>query len=156
MARRSIACPGPQRRAIDVALLREDAGAQPLDQRAIAVALLSLVRELGRADHVVIAVDDAQWVDPPTADALRFVARRLATESVALLVATRFMDGAAHPFDRATPEGRRQAIRLQGLPMHELHELVRIRLRHVFPRPTLIKITQASNGNPLSALEIAR
>jgi predicted ATPase len=69
--------PGPQRRTLEVALLREDAGARPPDQRAIAVSLLSLLRELGKSAQVVVAIDDAQWVDPPTADALRFVASRL-------------------------------------------------------------------------------
>ncbi|HEY1297574.1 MAG TPA: AAA family ATPase [Chloroflexota bacterium] len=148
--------PGPQRRALEVALLREDAGARPPDQRAVAVALLSLLRELGKSGLVVVAVDDAQWIDPPTADALRYVARRLVTESVAMLVAARAGDGPALTFDRAVPEARRQAIRLQGLALHGLHEVLRVRLKHVFPRPTLLKIAEASHGNPFYALEIGR
>ena len=148
--------PGPQRRALEVALLREDAGARPPDQRAIAVSFLSLLRELSRSAPVVLAIDDAQWVDPPTADALRFVARRLETEPIGMLVAARRGDGPACTFDRAVVEGRREAIRLSGLPINELHELLSVRLKHVFPRPTLVKIAQASDGNPFYAQEIAR
>jgi DNA-binding CsgD family transcriptional regulator len=148
--------PGPQRRALAVALLREDAGARPPDQRAVAVSLLSLLRELSRTGHVVVAVDDAQWVDQPTADALRFVARRLDTESVSLLVASRPGDAPAGTFDHVVSDSRRQTIRLQGLSLHALHELLRIRSRYVFPRPTLVKIAEASNHNPFYALGIAR
>jgi len=146
----------PQRRAIEVALLREDAGAQPPDQRAVSVSLLSLLRDLGTSGHVVLAVDDAQWVDRPTSDALSFVARRLDTESISMLVATRLSDGPAGTFDHAAPDARRQALRLPGLSLRALHDLLRIRLKHVFPRPTLVKIAEASSGNPFFALEIAR
>jgi len=148
--------PAPQRRALETVLFRGEAGACPPEQRAIAVALLSLLRELGRSAQVLIALDDAQWVDTATADVLRFVARRLETEPVGVLIATRPSDGRGCTFDCAVAEGRRRAVHLHGLRIPELHELLSARLNHVFPRPTLVRIAQASNGNPLYAQEIAR
>ena len=67
--------PVPQRHAIDVALLRADPGPSGPDQRAIAVATLSLLRRLAGDGPVLIAVDDAQWLDQSTAQTLAFVAR---------------------------------------------------------------------------------
>jgi DNA-binding CsgD family transcriptional regulator len=148
--------PGPQRRALEVALLREDPGARPPEQRAVAVALLSLLRDLGRSARVLVAIDDAQWADPATLDVLRFAARRLATEPVGMLVATRPNRGRDCTSDCVVGEDRRHAIRLQGLAIPELHELLSVRLQHVLPRPTLVRIGHASNGNPLHAQEIAR
>jgi len=47
-------------------------------------------------------------------------------------------------------------MRLGGLSIGALHELLSERLEHVFLRPTLVKIAQASGGNAFYALEIAR
>ena len=64
--------PDPQRRAIDIALLREDAQSHEPDARTIGTGLVSIVRGLAATGPVVIAVDDLQWLDPPTARVLEF------------------------------------------------------------------------------------
>jgi DNA-binding CsgD family transcriptional regulator len=70
--------PLPQRRAVEVALLSaEDKGGHPVDHRTIAVAALSMVRLLAQPGPLLIAVDDLQWLDPPTAEVLQFLGRRL-------------------------------------------------------------------------------
>lgn len=56
------------------------------DRFLISVAALNLLSE---AAPVLAIVDDAQWLDPSSADALRFIARRLAGEQIGLLVAGR-------------------------------------------------------------------
>ena len=47
--------PGPQRRALDVALLRAEPGPEPPDQRAVAVAFLGVIRALAQAAPVTSA-----------------------------------------------------------------------------------------------------
>src|SRR5436190_4714068 len=71
--------PLPQRRPLAAALLLEDADGIPAEPRAIAMGLLTLLRELARERPLVVAVDDVQWIDPPSALALSFALRR-ATE----------------------------------------------------------------------------
>ncbi|MET7695590.1 AAA family ATPase [Streptomyces sp. NPDC005483] len=56
------------------------------DRFLISVAALNLLSE---AAPVLVVVDDAQWLDPSSADVLRFVARRLADEQIGLLIAER-------------------------------------------------------------------
>jgi predicted ATPase len=60
--------PDPQRRALEVALLRADPARTPSDQRALSVATATLLRELAdRQGPVLIAIDDVQWLDDSSA-----------------------------------------------------------------------------------------
>jgi predicted ATPase len=81
--------PDPQREALEVALLR--AGTKPggLQRRAVALGVLGAIRVLAEDTPLVLAIDDAQWLDPPSADALAFAARRLRDEPIGFLLARR-------------------------------------------------------------------
>ena len=69
--------PEPQAEALRVALLLAPPGDAPPDERAVAVAVLGVLRELAREDACCVAVDDVQWLDPPSAKvAARFAWRR--------------------------------------------------------------------------------
>ncbi len=81
--------PAPQRRALDVALLRTAAQPGPLDPRAVGAATLGALREATATAPVLVAVDDVQWLDPASAAALRFAFRRLGEDDEVLLLATR-------------------------------------------------------------------
>ncbi len=83
------ALPPPQRRALDIALLRADPGQRSPDQGAVAAAFLASLRRLAERRPVLVAVDDVQWLDGSTAFLIGFVARRLQDERIALLVARR-------------------------------------------------------------------
>src|SRR5258708_7859176 len=50
--------PEPQRHALAVALLREEAGAHRLDQRAVGAAVLGVLTELSRNGPLIVAIDD--------------------------------------------------------------------------------------------------
>jgi hypothetical protein len=79
--------PDPQRDAVGVAFgLR--AGAAP-DRFLVGLATLSLLSEVARERPLLCVIDDAQWLDQASAQALGFVARRLLAEPVALAFATR-------------------------------------------------------------------
>jgi DNA-binding CsgD family transcriptional regulator len=150
--------PTPRRRALEVALLLEEARGRPPDQRAVGLAFLDVLRLLARSSPVLLAVDDLQWLDRPSAIALEFALRRLEGEAVAILAALRVEEarGIRLDLERALPEGRLQRLRLEPLSPGALHRLLRSRLGTVFPRPTLRHLYEASGGNPFYALEIAR
>ena len=83
--------PGPQRDALGVAF-GLTAGAAP-DRFLVALAALSLLSEAAGEQPLLVVIEDAQWLDRASAQALAFVARRLLAESVALVFATREPDG---------------------------------------------------------------
>ena len=83
------ALPAPQRRALGVALAREDAGPRGPDDRAVAAAVLGALRLLARDTQVVVAADDLQWLDAASARVLEFALRRLTEEDVVVIATLR-------------------------------------------------------------------
>jgi DNA-binding NarL/FixJ family response regulator len=147
--------PDVQRRALDVALLREDTGTESLDGHVVAAALLSVLR-IASAEPVLVAVDDAQWLDRATAAALEYAVRRLEDRPVGVLVAVRTEDDRPATFERAVSPGRVEELEVDGLAVASLHGVLKAGLGHSFPRPVLVRIAAASGGNPFHALEVAR
>jgi DNA-binding CsgD family transcriptional regulator len=107
---------------------------------------------------VVVAVDDLQWLDRPTASVLAFALRRVGSEPVALLATLRTEDDrtAFGELERVIREQRLRRLELGPLSVGALHRLIRSRLGVVFPRPTLMRLHEVSGGNPFYALELAR
>ena len=150
--------PPPQRRALEVALLLVEVERRAPEPRAVAVAFLGALRALARESPILVAVDDFQWLDAPSESVLRFAARRLTDERVGLLVTQRAGDARPVPLDldRALPRDRFVSIRVGPLALGALHRLVHERLGMTLPRPLLLRLVDASGGNPFFALEIAR
>lgn len=149
--------PEPQRRALEIALLRRGSDASPPDQRAVALAFLRSLEVLGSIGPVVVAVDDAQWLDRSSARALAFAFRRL-PPGVKVLASLRVATGVRDPLDlrRSTDEGRTVRLRVGPIGVSHLARLIHQRLGRTLPRPLVSRIHQSSGGNPLFALEIAR
>ena len=145
--------PGRQRGALEAALLRGDPEDVHPDLRAVSVAVLSLLRSLAKAGRVVVAIDDLQWMDPPSARAIGFAARRLDLEPVVFL-ASSLPPADDHPFD--LPEDRLERVRLRPLPSDGLASMFRARLRVDLPASTVRQVEELSGGNPFFALEVAR
>jgi DNA-binding CsgD family transcriptional regulator len=147
--------PRPQREALDVALLRRAAGERPPDPRAVFTAFVSVLGALARTAPVLVAVDDLQWLDAPTARALEFAGRRTSQLPVGLLIAVRVLDGIV-----ATPRagwfGADERLRLTPLSAAALQRLIRERLDWSLPRPALLRLHRACSGNAFYSLEIAR
>jgi DNA-binding CsgD family transcriptional regulator len=145
--------PGRQRDALESALLRGDPEDGSADPRAVSVAVLSLLRSLAKAGGVVVAIDDLQWMDPPSARAIGFAARRLEREPVVFLAAS-LPPADDHPFD--LPEDRLERLQLGPLASDGLASLFRARLGVDLPAPTIRQLGELAGGNPFFALEMGR
>ena len=146
----------PQRRALRTALLLEEAAGAAPDERAIAVAFLAAVRALATRGPLVIAIDDVQWLDPPSAEILAFAARRLRDEPVAVVLTERVSEQLPLPLglDRTTGSLRLERLTLDALDFDALRALVHERLGLTLARPALRRLHELSAGNPFAALEI--
>ncbi|HEX5622712.1 MAG TPA: AAA family ATPase [Solirubrobacteraceae bacterium] len=149
--------PPPQRRALETVLLLTEHGEAP-DQQAVALATLGALRTLGRAAPLVVAVDDVQWLDQPTANVLAFAVRRLRDEPIGLLIAERTSGGAPAPLglDRLPAADRLERLDLTPLSLGAVQQLLRLRLGWVPSRPVLRRVHELSGGNPFFALELGR
>jgi ATP/maltotriose-dependent transcriptional regulator MalT len=158
--------PAPQRAALEVALLRTAPTDRPPETRAIAAGFLGILRSLASSEPILLAIDDVQWLDGASADAIRFAQRRLAHEPVAFLFTERTGTERTGT-DSATPDAvgtdnawlgveRSERIAVAGLSLAETRELLSERLDFHPRRPLLREIFDATGGNPLFAMELAR
>jgi DNA-binding CsgD family transcriptional regulator len=150
--------PAPQRRALEVALLRREPEHTDLDQLAVSLATLQVLRALAAEAPVVVGIDDLQWLDGATARVLAFVLRRLGDERLGLVVSVRaeHADRLLLEVEQALPEPQRLVLRVGPLPVGVLDQLLRERLGLALSRPGLQHLRQVCGGNPFYALELAR
>src|SRR6266511_1110362 len=119
------------------------------DPFRVALAAFQLICDAADAGPVVLLIDDAQWIDQSTLGALTFIARRLDSEPVALLVAVRAgystpLDGAHLPTLELERLSGAAAASLLDQRAPELHPIFRARI-----------LSEAA-GNPLALVELAR
>ena len=150
--------PRPQRYALEVALLLAEETEEAADQQAVALATLGVLRELAASRSLLVAVDDVQWLDAPSAAVLRFLSRRLGGLPLGLLLTVRAPRDQPPPLglERSLPEGRLTTLALEPLSEGAVQRLLRTRLDLVPPRPTLHRLYELSGGNPFFALELGR
>ncbi len=129
------ALPAPQRHALEVALLLEEADGPPPDERAIGGAVLAVLHELGATAPVLVAVDDVQWLDEPSRSVLEFVVRRLGDEPTRLLLARRGAgdDEAPLNLDRAFARGTDPARRRRSAAHRRVSSPAPAAAGHVVP-----------------------
>ena len=151
------ALPAPQRAALEVALLRAEPD-RGVDRLALSLAAHRALVEIADPDGVLIAVDDLQWLDAPSAGVLAFVLRRLEAERVGFVASTRLEPGLALPIDldRAFPPERLERLTVAPLGPAAVRRLLHDRLGLTLSRPTLRRLHELSGGNPFFALEIGR
>jgi DNA-binding CsgD family transcriptional regulator len=139
--------PGPQRDALRTAFGLQ-AGDAP-DRFLVGLALLSLLSDVAEEQPLVCVVDDAQWLDQASAQALAFVARRLAAESVVLVFAVR--EPAAERHLSGLPE-----LVVPGLVEDEARTLLLSVITGPMDERVRDRIVAETRGNPLALLELPR
>ena len=148
------AIPRPQLSALEVALLRaEPAGTAP-ESRAIALGVFNGLRALAARGRLLVAVDDLQWLDPPSSEALSFAARRLEDRSVAFLLARR--PGRPSALERAFAPARLERLDVGPLSLGAIRSMLSERFGLTLPRQVLRQLVESTMGNPLFALEVGR
>src|ERR1700730_16185456 len=135
--------PDPQRDALGVAFgLR--AGEAP-DRFLVGLAALSLLATAAKKAPLLCVIDDAQWLDRASAQAIGFVARRLFADQVALVVATREPGGGF----RGLPE-----LAVGGLGDGAARELLASVIRRPLDERVQERFIAEAGGNPLALLEL--
>ena len=149
--------PLPQRHAVRHAVLQEEPSEEPVDPRTTSTAVRALLRNLAGTGPVVMAVDDLQWLDPPSARILSFVLRRTQHEPLGLLATARTSwPGYRLPptIDGASPD-RLDRVLVGPLSLGAIREILGIRLAMSPSRSLLVQLHELSCGNPLIALQLA-
>jgi DNA-binding CsgD family transcriptional regulator len=137
--------PLPQREALEVTF---GISAGPVPERVlVGLATLSLMAEVAVERPLLCLVDDAQWLDRASAQIVAFVARRLGTESVGIVISTR------HPARELAglPE-----LAIEGLGPEHARALLASALTGPVDARVLDEIVAETRGNPLALLELPR
>ena len=142
---RAAELPAVQRAALDAAFgLTPEAAPE---HYRIAMAALDLVSEVASDAPLLLVAEDTQWLDPPTSDVLAFVARRIESDPIILLAATR--------------GGYPSALGDAGVPEHTISGLddgaAEALLDAVAPQLSpgaRNRVLRESAGNPLALIEL--
>jgi DNA-binding CsgD family transcriptional regulator len=138
--------PAPQAAAMRGALGLSFDGVQ--DRFLVSAGLLSLLAEACDGGPVLCCIDDAQWLDRPSAEALVFAARRFQAEPIAMLMAAR--EGDPRRFDAP---GLDELV-LDGLDEEDAQALLRGRLDRPVAADVVARLLRTAHGNPLALLEL--
>jgi DNA-binding CsgD family transcriptional regulator len=152
------ALPPPQRSALEVALLRAEAAASPPDRRTLSSAFHGALMALATASPLLLAIDDAQWLDPPSARVLEFAIRRLHDVPIGVLITARVGESDPLPLglDRALPRERIHRLLVGPITQEATRDLLNSELSTSLPRSVLLQIHGTAAGNPFLALELGR
>jgi len=137
--------PAPQLQALRTALGRS--GGPVPDRFLVGLAVLSLLSEAAGERPLICVVDDEQWLDRASAQALGFAARRLAADPVGVVFAARVPD----PDVAGLPE-----LVVEGLAEADARVLLDAVLAAPLDRRVREQIIAETDGNPLALLELPR
>ena len=137
--------PGPQRDAL-ATTFGLSAGTVP-DRFFVGLAVLGLLSEAAAVRPLLCVIDDAQWLDRASAQALAFVARRMLAEPVVMLFAAR------EPSDllAGLPE-----LVLEGLGDGDARALLASVIPGRLDERVADELLAETRGNPLALLELPR
>jgi hypothetical protein len=139
--------PEPQRDALSVAFGFTSGDSR--DRFLIALAALSLLSTIAADRPLLCLVDDVQWLDDASAQALGFVARRLLADRVAIVFAAR------DPSDQRLLAGLRE-LRLEGLEDDDARALLASVIPGRIDEQVRDRIVSETRGNPLAIVELSR
>ena len=154
--------PGPQREALEVALLLRPAVGEAPTAHAVGLAALAGLRACVSAGPVLVAIDDVQWLDEASLDALVFALRRLASGPSSVLLAAR-SEAPADPLTAGAPAPplrwrelltARHTAEEIGLAPLDLWQIQNLLPRTVTAAQVRL-VARQSRGNPFWAIQIA-
>lgn len=156
--------PEARRRAVGAVLLHGRSGLSGADpghpepeRQLLARGILDVLRALSADRPLVLAVDNAQWLDRPSAGVLGFCIRRLRHEPVSIVATLRDEDQRGLlGLGRELPSGPFLHVRLGPLSSGAIGQILQSRLGTTFSRSTLARLYEVCAGNPFYALESAR
>ena len=140
--------PSPQAKALSLAFGLIDDPRSTVEPFLVGLATLSVLTTAAEKVLLLCLVDDAQWADAASADALLFAARQLQVDHVAMVFAAR--DDLGTSFD---PEGL-DILRLDGLPAEAARLLVAERAGVEPSAEVVDRLVAGTRGNPLALLEL--
>jgi len=139
------ALPGPQREALAATFGRSTA--TPPDLFLIALASLGAFADVADDSPVLLVAEDAQWLDGPSCDVLTFVARRLESDPIVMLLAVR-EDCPTSLLDAGLPE-----LRLEGLEESDAGKLLDLSAPGL-AQAVRRRLLDEAQGNPLALVEL--
>jgi DNA-binding CsgD family transcriptional regulator/tetratricopeptide (TPR) repeat protein len=139
--------PHPQQKALHIAFGLAAGG--PPDRFLIGLAVLSLLAEAALERPLICVIDDVQWLDSASVQAITFAARRMLAESVAVVLAVR------DPHEAVAFEGLPELV-VEGLPEDDARALLNSALRGPADSRIVDRIVAEARGNPLALLELHR
>jgi DNA-binding CsgD family transcriptional regulator/tetratricopeptide (TPR) repeat protein len=137
----------PQRAALREAFGLED-GSAP-DRFLVALAVLSLLADEAEERPLACVIDDAQWLDRATRQALAFVARRLLAERIAMVFAVR------EPSETDELAGLPELV-VKGLGDQDARTVLASGISGPMDSRVRDRIVAETRGNPLALLELPR
>ena len=137
--------PGPQRDALRT-VFGISAGPPP-DRFLVGLAVLSLLSEVAAAQPLICVVDDHQWLDHASAQALGFAARRVAADPVGLVFAVREPGGELAGLAE---------LEVTGLRDDDARTLLESALAGPLDERVRDLIVAETHGNPLALLELPK
>jgi DNA-binding CsgD family transcriptional regulator len=118
------------------------------DSLLVGLAVLALLSKAAEEQPLLCVIDDAQWLDPPSAEALAFVARRLDREPVAFVFAV-------HEAVAGTPFAGLEEVRVHGLPREACRQLLASAVSGPLDADVRDRLIADLQGNPLALLDVS-
>jgi len=146
--------PAPQLNALEVALRRREPDDAALDPFAILAGFLGTLRALAESGPVLVAIDDIQWLDPSSSEAILFAARRLSGERIRFMITRR--TGRESELERVMPAALVERLEVAPLSFGATSRLLSDRLGSVLTHRVVRSVHSTSHGNPLFSLELGR
>ena len=114
-----------------------------------AAGALTLLAQAAERRPLLLAVDDAQWLDRASADTVTFVGRRLEAEPLAVVLVTR-------PGSSALERVGFEELRVEPLSDDEAVELLHERWGSALDEKVARRLAVATAGNPLALIEVSQ
>jgi DNA-binding CsgD family transcriptional regulator len=124
------------------------ADGRQLDRFGVGAATLALFAAAADDQPLLVVIDDAHWLDDASAGAIRFAARRLLADRVAVLFAVRESDARSFAPDGFDEQG------LEGLTAADAQLLLGSITDTAVPAEVAASLWTETGGNPLALVEL--